>query len=324
MRIPAAFSLAALAVALAAPAHAKGTGMAFVTSEKDHTITVLDTRTLEVAGTIKTCKRPRHIQMLPGDEQFMVVCSDSGQADIVDLATRKSTGRISLGEDPEAFDLSPDGKTIYVSAEEDAELVMFDMKGKKIKSVKVGKEPEGVKASPDGKTVWVTSEVANMVHVYDTASGKVTHNVKAGKRPRRFALTPDGKELWVTNELSSDVTVLSTADYKVLATIPFKPQGMRADDVTPVGITMTRDGKTMYVSLGKANHVAEVDATSREVKKYMLVGKRAWNVTLNRDESRLYVVNGLSDDVTVIDRAAGKAIKSVPVGRVPYGLLIDD
>jgi len=34
------------------------------------------------------------------------------------------------------------------------------------------------------------------------------------------------------------------------------------------------------------------------------------------------VVNGLSDDVTVIDVAGAKAIKSIPVGRVPYGLVI--
>lgn len=324
MRIVAALGLATVAAALAAPALAKGTGMAFVTSEKDHTITVIDTKTLAVTETIKTCKRPRHIQMLPGDEKFMVACADSGKADIIDLATRKSVGQINIGEDPEAFDLSPDGNTVYVSAEEDGELVLYDMKGKKQKAVKVGKEPEGVKASPDGKTVWVTSEVANMVHVYDTASGKITHNVQAGKRPRRFALSPDGKELWVTNELGSNAAILSTADYKILATVDFKPQGMRKEDVMPVGITGTKDGKTVFVSLGKANHVAEVDAATREVKRYMLVGKRAWNVTLSKDESRLYVVNGLSDDVTVIDLASGKAVKSIPVGRVPYGLLIDD
>jgi YVTN family beta-propeller protein len=36
----------------------------------------------------------------------------------------------------------------------------------------------------------------------------------------------------------------------------------------------------------------------------------------------LWVVNGLSDDVTVVDVAAAKAIKSIPVGRVPYGVVI--
>jgi len=56
----------------------------------------------------------------------------------------------------------------------------------------------------------------------------------------------------------------------------------------------------------------------------VLVGKRAWNVTLNRDGSRLFVANGLSDDVTVIDVAQAKAIKTIPVGRVPYMVVVDD
>ena len=50
----------------------------------------------------------------------------------------------------------------------------------------------------------------------------------------------------------------------------------------------------------------------------MLVGKRAWNVALDKAETQLYVVNGLSDDVTVVDVASAKALKTVPVGRVPY------
>ncbi|KAG1707605.1 hypothetical protein GQR58_003268 [Nymphon striatum] len=81
------------------------------------------------------------------------------------------------------------------------------------------------------------------------------------------------------------------------------------------GITMTKDGKTAYVAMGRANRVAVVDVTSRKVNDYILVGERAWNTELNKDESLLFVVNGLSDDVSIIDTKKGKVIKSVPVGR---------
>ena len=301
------------------------TGLAYVTSEKDHTITLVDTKTLAVVGTIATCKRPRHLQPLPGGAKLMVACSDSGRGDVIDLASRKSLDRIPLGEDPEAFDLSPDGKLAYVSAEEDGALHVFDIAAKKqIKSVPIGKEPEGVKVSPDGKRIYVTSEVANMVHVVDAASYAIVKNIQVGKRPRRFAFNADGSELWVTSELAANVSIISTKDLNVLATVPFEVKGMRPDDITPVGIERSRDGKTMYVGLGKANHVAFVDVASRKVQQQVLVGKRAWGVGLNRDGSRLYVVNGLSDDMTVIDTAAAKALKTIPVGRVPYGVYVDD
>jgi YVTN family beta-propeller protein len=108
----------------------------------------------------------------------------------------------------------------------------------------------------------------------------------------------------------------------VVGTIKFEVKGARAEDISPVGIQMTRDGKRAFVALGRANHVAFVDVASRKVTNLVLVGKRAWNVALDKAEARLYVVNGLSDDITVVDVAAAKAIKSIPVGRVPYGLVV--
>ena len=97
---------------------------------------------------------------------------------------------------------------------------------------------------------------------------------------------------------------------------------MRAADITPVGITQSPDGATVWVGLGKANHVAEVDVATHTVKRTVLVGKRAWGLKMPPDGSRLYVANGLSDDMTIIDIASGKAIKTVPAGRVPHTVLV--
>jgi YVTN family beta-propeller protein len=65
-----------------------------------------------------------------------------------------------------------------------------------------------------------------------------------------------------------------------------------------------------------------VDVASHKTTALALVGKRAWNVTLDKAEKQLLVVNGLSDDVTLVDVASAKSIKSLPVGRVPYGAVI--
>ena len=307
---------------LAASGATLAQGTAYVSSEKDNSLTLIDLGTLAVKGTIATCKRARHVQMTL-DAKIMVACTDSNAADIIDPASGKSLRRMPLGKEPEAFDISPDGKTVYVSNEDEGELSFVDAAtGKTLKDVKVGKEPEGVKVSADGKIVYVTSEVASMVHVIDTATAKVVKNVKVGKRPRRMVITPDGKELWVTNELDASVTIVSTADHSVLGTVKFEVKGARAADITPVGIQMTRDGKRAFVALGRANHVAFVDVASRKVTHTVLVGKRPWNVMLDKAEARLLVVNGLSDDVTVIDVPGAKALKSIPVGRVPYGVVI--
>jgi PQQ-dependent catabolism-associated beta-propeller protein len=311
----------ALAFGLACGA-ASAQGTVYVSSEKDDALTMVDATTLAIKGTVPTCKRGRHLQLTP-ERQLMLACSDSGVADVIDPATGKSVRRVPLGDDPEAFDISPDGKTLYVSSEDDAAAVFVDAAtGKKLKQVKVGQEPEGVKVSPDGKVLYVTSEVASLVHAIDTTTGQIIKNIKVGKRPRRMAITADGKELWVTCELDAAVTIVSTADNSVLGTIKFEVKGMRAQDITPVGIQMSRDGKRAFVALGRANHVAFIDVPGRKVSDLVLVGKRAWNVALDKDEKRLFVVNGLSDDLTIVDVPGAKAIKTVPVGRVPYGVVV--
>ena len=324
--VGAALGVALLAATASGPAQAAPTGLAYVSSEKDDAITVIDLKSLEVKGSIATCKRPRHMQMLPGSERRMVVvCSNSDRADVIDLGAGKAVDGIPLDEDPELLDISPDGKTLYVSNEDDSRMSMVDIATKQVvRTVATGPEPEGVKVSPDGKLVYVASEVANIVHVIDTATGKILHNITVGNRPRRFEITPDGKELWVTNELAGSVTIIDREAHQVKDSIQFEVKGFRSTDITPVGITMTADGRTAWIGLGKANHVAAVDVASRKVRSLTLVGKRAWNVALTHDESRLFVVNGLSDDVTVVDTANGKAIKSIPVGRVPHSVVIDD
>ena len=103
-------------------------------------------------------------------------------------------------------------------------------------------------------------------------------------RPRHFAATPDGKELWVCTELSGEVYIINREKLQIKAKIDFQPPGMRKTDVTPVDLRMTRDGKTAYVTLGHAAHVAVVDVPTRKVLSYILVGKRSWGLGMTRDK----------------------------------------
>ena len=67
-----------------------------------------------------------------------------------------------------------------------------------------------------------------------------------------------------------------------------------------------------------------VDVPTRKISGYILVGKRSWGITLTKDESKLFVANGFGDDVTIIDVKARKATVSIPVGRIPWGIVIDE
>jgi YVTN family beta-propeller protein len=76
------------------------------------------------------------------------------------------------------------------------------------------------------------------------------------------------------------------------------------------------------VALGPANRVAVIDTKTYQVKKYLLVGQRVWQLGFTPDQKTLLTTNGLSNDISVIDVADLKVTKSIPVGRLPWGVVV--
>ena len=243
--------------------------------------------------------------------------------EVLDLATLTVSQILPSGPDPELFALSPDGATLYVANENDNMVSIVDIAGSRVVTeIPVGTEPEGMGISPDGKVLVNTSETTNMAHFIDTATRQITENVLVGNRPRVAQFTPDGKEVWVSAEIGGTVSVIDAASHTVVHTINFAIPGVPAESVQPVGIAITPDAKTAFVALGPANHVAVVNATTFEVEKYLLVGRRVWHLEFTPDQKRLFTSNGVSNDVSVIDVGTMSVLKSIPVGRYPWGVAI--
>jgi YVTN family beta-propeller protein len=97
---------------------------------------------------------------------------------------------------------------------------------------------------------------------------------------------------------------------------------MSKEAIQPIGISFTKDGKRAFVALGPANRVAVIDAETKKIEKYLLVGQRVWHLAFTPDEKYLLTANGVSNDVSVIDVASLKVIKSIPVGAFPWGVVV--
>jgi PQQ-dependent catabolism-associated beta-propeller protein len=317
-------TLLSFTMALSQPLGAKATGKVFVSNERSSTLTVLDLAG-KVLQTLETCARPRGMTFNRERTAIYIGCGDDNTIALYDLASLRLVRRYRNIAAPETFDLHPDGRHLYISNEDDSEMSVLDVDtGEIVARFPTGPEPEGVQITRDGRLAFVASEVANLVHVVDLEDNKHIKDIPVGTRPRRFALTPDNKELWVSAELSGQVEIIDVEKLATKGKVEFQLRAIRRELFTPVDIVITGDGSKAYVALGRANHVAVINAKSREVMDYIVVGKRAWGLRLNADETRLWVANGLSDDVSIVDTRSNKVLLSVPVGQVPYGILIDD
>jgi YVTN family beta-propeller protein len=314
----------------------------YVSCEVGGFIGVIDPELGAVLERIQVGKRPRGVRLSHDGKLLYVALSGSPRggpgvdestlppadraADgigVVDLAAKKLQRSHPSGQDPECFDLSLDGKSIFISNEETAELSELDLSAAKVtRKVTVGGEPEGVTLHPSGKLVYVTSEADSQVHVVDVKTLAVTAHIKTGARPRSIAFSKDGNLVFITNELGSSLTVADGTTHAVTKTLDIPPVSEGAPS-RPMGLALSPDGKTLFVSNGRGGSIALVDVASASlVRQIGDVGKRPWGIAVSADGKHVYTANGPSDDVSVVDVSAGKVVKRVAIGGAPWGLAV--
>ena len=255
-------SSAAALLAFAAPAFAAS--MIFVSNEKDNTVTVLNAETLETVKTIKVARRPRGIVVSPDGKEVFVAAGDGDIMDVIDTSKLEVTRQLESGPDPELMAVDPKGDIIYIANEDDSLVTIMDIKsGDILAEVPVGVEPEGMGVSPDGKFTVATSESTSMAHVIDNASNKLIANVLVDIAPARGEVHP--RRQGALGFLRGRRHHLGDRpqDLEDQAEDRFEVPGVRPEQLQPVGMDFTKDGKEVFVALGPANRVAVIDVADQ-------------------------------------------------------------
>ena len=91
------------------------------------------------------------------------------------------------------------------------------------------------------------------------------------------------------------------------------------EPVQAIEMRATRDERRVFVAMGRANRVAELDPASGKVLRWWPTGQRTWGIGLSPDETRLYAASGLSGTVTTIDLTRNKVMATVKLGGRPWG-----
>jgi YVTN family beta-propeller protein len=325
---------------LAAPLCAQA-GRAYVTNEDGESVSVLDTDSAEVVATVNVGKRPRGMKLSnDGKELFVAVsglpkCPPSVADEecaklkrdltadgiaVIDTATLKLSKLLKSGSDPEQFDLSHDGKRLFIANEDSGTLTVVGVASGAVEaSVPVGKEPEGVRVTPDGRWIVVTSESGNAIYVIDARTLKMVKSVPVGKRPRDVAFGPDGRTVYISGEFDASLYKTTIPD-SVSAT---KLLQLRTD-ARPMGVMLDAAHKRLFVSTGRGGTIAVVSLEGDpKLVTEIQVGARPWGIALSHDGKRLYSANGSSNDVTIIDTTTLQVLKKVAVGKSPWGVVLD-
>jgi len=141
-----------------------------------------------------------------------------------------------------------------------------------------------VSALPDGSKVYATSQRDGGIYSISLTNGTasapkfiktgtqpvvlaaVPGSIVGGSHPVSFAYDSASKKLYVANAQDDSISVVNTVTDTVTNTVSLRPAGAASiPGVTPTGLTLTSDGKTLYATLGDMNAVAVVDTASATV-----------------------------------------------------------
>ena len=312
----------------------------YISNERGGDVVALDARSGELLARIPVGKRPRGLRLSPDGKRLYVALSGSPiagpgvdesslppadkRADgigVIDLATHRLLKTFPSGSDPETFDISADGKTLYIANEDAMRVSALDVASGTLQgSAKVGVEPEGVAVAPNGREVYVACEGSSVVVVVDRASLMEITRISTQPRPRNIVFSRDGKTGFISNEVGASLTVFDAGSHAVIKVLPLASGDTL---LRPMAMAGTPDGASLYVSTGRGGGLVEVDLTALRVKRTLNgIGQRPWGLALSADGRTAYTANGPGGDVSFVDLDTGTVTRRVKVGEGPWGLVL--
>jgi YVTN family beta-propeller protein len=293
----------------------------YVTNTKSNSLSIIDTTTLEVTGTIPLgAGKPNRVVFQPDGKLAWVVYDKSHDLGVVDAETRKLVRRVKIGGNPYNLAFTPDGSHLYVldwsSDTSNDEVIMYDLRAEKIDGrVEVSTWPAHGVFSRDGRLFYVSGESAGDVTVIDTAKREiVAHIVHGGGDAMGLALRADGRLLYAAAGENKAILKIDTATNKVIGTVPVP--GIVHES------TLTLDGKYLYVTLRKANKLVVI--RTEDDKIVATIPQRAYPDLVTMEPTGRYalVTNRYADAVSVIDLKTHAQIRMIAVGKAPHGMAL--
>ena len=319
-----------LAAATAAPAQSAGSRpVVFVANAEAGTISLVDATTFEVLKTL---------DVLPDGPDAQLGEDAPAQA-LVGQQVVEAAGGTNWAQDQ---DLSPDGRTLYVSRGHRGDVAAFDLaSGAMLWKVAIsGLRADHMTLSEDGRLLYVSALTSDVVEVVDTSTAQVVDTFPTGEWPHDNHFSHDGARL--INAIIGNLTVPAEVRTARAAT-PASPYVLTVVDATTLETERTYSfdrgirpyvlagGDTrMYAQLSELHGLVEYDLEAgQETRRLELPVDEGvteddysfeaphHGLDITRDESTLCAAGRASDYVALVSTRTMRPTAVVEVGDMP-------
>ena len=191
-------------------------GLYYVTTEVDQTVSILDPKTETIVGSIPTGSAQSHMLALSHDGRFGYTANvGPGSVSILDLKTRKLVTVMPLAPMLQRISISKDDRYLFTSNYKEPELLVLDTASRMVAHrIPLPTLGYGSDITPDGKLLLIALPRLNQVAVIDLSTFTVTRTIPVAEAPQEVLIRPDGKAAYVSCVKTGKVTVIDTATWQ--------------------------------------------------------------------------------------------------------------
>ncbi|MGA7926080.1 MAG: YncE family protein [Candidatus Sulfotelmatobacter sp.] len=207
-------------------------GRAWFTAEAAKAIGSYDPATKRVDWIMGTGQNRTHmIYVFPDLNQIVTTNVSSASVSILEksgggAATGPSSGDwnetvVAVGRGSEGFDVSPNGKEIWVANADDGTVSIIDVASKKVIDTLAAnvKGANRLKFTPDGKLAFISSLSKPDIAVLDRVTRKQVKRIKVGDGAAGILMQPDGSRVYVACSPDGYVAVIDLRSLEVVGRI---------------------------------------------------------------------------------------------------------
>ena len=192
-------------------------GMIYVTTELDKSVTIVDPRTRKIVGSIPTGQEESHMLAISHDGRRGYTANvGPGTVSVLDMTARKTIAVIPISKTTQRISISADDKFVFTADQTKPQLAVIDTaKNTVAKWIALPAVGYGTAPTPDGKWLLVAVPSANQVAVIDLQKMEVARNVDVPASPQEVLIQPDGKIGYVSCAAAGKVAAIDLAQWKV-------------------------------------------------------------------------------------------------------------
>jgi DNA-binding beta-propeller fold protein YncE len=192
-------------------------GMLYVTTELDQTVTIIDPKTMKIAGTIPTGQTLSHMLVLDRDGRLGYTANiQPGSISVLDIHARKLLQIIPVASKIQRIAISTDNKRIFTTDQTEARVAVINTARRKVTSwIPLPAIGYTLTTTQDGRWLLVGIQGTSQVAVIDLASNKVIRTINLPKSPHEILMSPDGATAYVSCTANDQIAAIRVSDWTV-------------------------------------------------------------------------------------------------------------